>query len=164
MSTTATIEKQLTNFAGLFHFQQGKKSVSIIKEVIMVTTDEKNAANSQKMVELLTKLKNTLPFETQTQESSILKKQLDNTNENLIKINAFLEGIYNLFDGDAEVIIDEPNMQTVINNFKESKDILAYISEYLTLVLEINKAKIEIQSGNFTNFSLDSLSKLLEAA
>ena len=159
---TAAALCQAYDSVGMFtdKLPHGQKNISTIKKVVSLTTNSKSVKASGQMLDSLLSIKENLT--TDNVNVAIIQGQLKNTNDNLGKINSFLELIAVLFDNNAEVEVDDDNMIYFMANLQKAKGVMEYISDYLQLVLKVHSAKQDLHQAS--EYSLDALLALLKAA
>jgi hypothetical protein len=145
---------------GQFTLPPGKKSISSMKQAICLTTDEKSFLESCVLLSTLSSIQDLLPTTSEGINVLKIKQQLDIINDNLAKVNYFLEYIKNLFDDGADIEKDDDNFINLMCNMQQSQKTLSYIADYLHLVYKIQKA----QSEPAQEFTFDELSNFLKAA
>ena len=136
------------NFADLFPLiPKGSKTVSSYIEVIKITTDKKSLANSKKILKDLQAIIKDLPSNESELVINELELCLQTVQKNQLSINSMFDTIDNLFDTHNNATIDSPQMMEFLNNMTKAKELLSYISDYITLVFEVKNAK-ESQGKN----------------
>jgi flagellar motor component MotA len=137
-----------------FSLGDNQKTISNLKKVISITTDKKSVSNSTKLLSALIELKNNLPTKGEV-DLKLIQKELKNINDSIVKINEIFDVIKNLFDGDNDVKIDDSNMVTLLSNFTESKEIMSFVSDYLKLIIDVQKSIKSLKI--YTYEELDSI-------
>jgi len=153
----------LGKFSWKFPYQ---KSITVIQQIIKITTDTKTVKMSNELFEKLIEIQNSLPVTVEDIKKDKISKHLDVINENLSTINAFFETMDIFFKDhqDEDIIIDEPNMVKLMDNMKKSKSIIEYISEYLMSVLAVEKSKKAIKEGKAKKYCFTKEEKFVEIA
>jgi len=151
------------SLANYFLFPQSNKAVSTYKKVIALTTDKKSLKESEKLLKFLdeTIIKN-LPTKKSDLDVDLIYGQLENTKDNQLKINKMFDTIDNLFDNQEEVTIDDDIMLLFLANMKKVQEKIAYIYDYLNLVLEVNEANNQSLKNGKT-YAFEELYELLKA-
>ncbi len=145
---------------GTFNLPPGQKSITSMKKAICLTTDEDSVRLSVDLVSLLDRIASALPTTNENFNIGATQLHLDNINENLGHINGFLASIKEHFDGDSDIEIDDDNFINLMAHMQASQKRLSYISDYLTLVLQIQKTSIEPEQ----EFTAQELIAFLNAA
>jgi hypothetical protein len=161
--TTIALDKAYASIAtltGMFNLPYGQKNVSTMKEVICITTDKASVESSKKLIKFLATIKADLPIEKGEINPINIEHNLSMINGNLTQINSFFQTIKDLFDGGSEINIDDPNMLSVLSNLEKAQSTMEYISDYLTLLLTVQKYKNE----EVKEYNLDNLLQFLNAA
>ncbi|MES1227011.1 MAG: hypothetical protein ABUT20_66675 [Bacteroidota bacterium] len=145
----------------------GVNKVSTIKKVIELTTDKESADNTSELVAFVLEIKEALPTKFGEGEAALITKSIETINSILTTVNSALNVIDNVFDGEfyepTEIKIDDPNMKKLLCNLKEAKEVCQYVSDYLTLSLEILESKKEINKNPLI-FTVELLAEKLNAA
>lgn len=146
--TTAIATKAFKSVGSLSSFVPlNPYKISTIKKVISFTTDKKSADSTDDLVKFLSKCKETLPTEYNPSLLKQIKHNLNFINKNLLHVNEILQFIDSVFDSnedvETEIKIDDKNMSKLLCNLKTAKDYMQYISDYLTLVIQVQKAKTD---------------------
>lgn len=159
--------KGISHFAKEFatpgHFGGGN-TISALKKIIIITTDKKSVQHSEQILKDLLEFIETLPTQDKDVKGGSLKKNLDKTNNNIQFVNSILNDINKLIGDDNNIVVDDKNMKSFISNFKKIKDSLEYVSNYLSLTLEVHEVKKEYKNGKGNNYTIDELLELLKAA
>lgn len=142
----------------------GGKSISVIKKVISVTTTKESVKASDAILSDLLEYIGIMPTKDSQINLGDLKKVIDKTNNNIQFVNIILTDIQNVVDVGGKIEVDDKNMLKFIYNFNEIKKYLEYVSDYLALVMQIQKAKVEIKKGKYIDYTLDELLVKLKAA
>lgn len=156
MSHTAELpQSNHLGFIGdYFLFPNGYKAVSNYKKVIEITTDENSLKESKKIITLLKKEVQDLPIKKENLNLAELAKQAECAKNNQHQINKMFSIIENLFMSEDEVKIDDAVMLNFLAHMKEAKELIDYISDYITLVFDVNKAETDLESKGKA-YSLD---------
>lgn len=137
-----------------------KKSISAIIEVITLTTNTNSVTETKKLLKELVDIQEALPVNESDVNIIKCKTHLEFVNDHLTEINSFLDFIKLLFDNsNTQVEIDNDNMYEFLANMESAQSILGFISDYLTLVLKIQKNKSE----EAKEYSLESLIEYIAA-
>lgn len=171
MSTTIITDSIISNneFIGnlnnLWFLSPNK--ISTLKQIIEFTTDEESSLESKEFLDFCILLKNDL---ASTHESNIeeYSAKLALTKKIIGTVDSFLDLIKNVFEKDysvpTEFIIDDPYMPVLMDNLNKGKDILHYISDYLSLSIDVQTAKDQFKNGEFEEYSISELIYLIKAA
>ena len=159
--TTAMATKAFKSVGQLSSFLPlNPKKITTIKKVISFTTDKKSADGTDGLIKFLSECLKNLPTKEGQLSIPKIKANLKEINRNLSKVKEAIKFIDVVFDGtedvETEIKIDDKNMIKLIANFNKAKDIMQHISDYLTLVLQVDKEKSE-HSSKKKLFSLDEL-------
>ena len=163
--STATINQAVNKLTDHVSLPGAENKFSTYKAVICIATDKESLEGSTKLLEHLQDIiENKLPVTDEDFVEEDVKDNLENINENLQKVDSLLQFVNKAFKEGPEVEIDDDTTLELLSNMEQVQKKLLYISDYLNLVLEVQKAKKEIQEGNFKEFSLDEVLKLINAA
>lgn len=129
-------------------------------------TDRHSVKNSENLVTVLEDIKSkALPYKAGHELNvKAAKKSFENLKDNLLKINQFFSNFNSIFDGGAEIKIDDPNTQNLLNNLGDARDLLSHITESLALLIEVQEAKNVISKGKAKKYSFEELKSFVEAA
>lgn len=136
----------------------GDPTITNLKQVIKITTDKKSANDSGKLLTALTELRKSLPV-NEVKDLKELERQQKLMTDNVVGINQVFEVINTLFENEKEVKIDDPNMQQLISNLHEAREIMLFVADYLKLVLDVDKVRKSLKT-----FTLEQLEETLVAA
>lgn len=146
----------LTGISGL-----DPKKLTTIIQIIEFSSDKKSVESTKGLVGFLLNCKKTLLVKDSEFKFEVVQKNLNGINKNLIDVDQSLNFIDGVFDENGlfpqEIIIDDPSVISVIKNLEESKKIMQYISDYLTLTLQIQKVKSDLKAGKGKTYTLDEL-------
>jgi len=149
--------QDIYNFTDEMGLPLNQKNATTLKKFILISTDTGSLENSKKMLGILQRVKESLPDTQDKVDIDKIKYQLETINESLLKVNSMFEFVKSIFDtGDsegAEVNIDDGSMYDFLANMEKSKAVMEYISDYLQLLLKINKAN----SGPKQHFTCEEL-------
>jgi len=153
METIDSTYQSIGMIADKFSFPKSTKSVTAYKKVIVVTTDPESNTASESLLNHLTDVCDRLPTLKNEIDEDTLSKWIENTEENLLKINKMFSTVENLFKSESdgqEVEIDDENMYHFLANMKKSQKCLQHISDHLILVQEVMAAEKELtEKGSF---------------
>lgn len=130
-----------------------KKTVSKLKQVLVVTTSKESMENSFEIVKDVENYIASLPVNQDNFNEDESKKQVAIINGNAQVLNDMLGDIQSaIFNDGAKIEIDDTNMITFLKNMKKALDGLNYCSDYLGLVLQVqNEKKSDKKVTSFTD-------------
>jgi hypothetical protein len=166
-STLTKSVETLNGYSALFDLPKGKKSVSTMKKVICLTTDEDSLSSANRMNKDLTHMLVTeLPVEVENLSFEAVKHNFDNINKILVDVNEMFGSVKTMLDipsfaDNTEVEIDDDIMINFLAVMQKNQRILSHISDYLNMVIQAQEVKNEIENGEFTKYSLEEFQKLL---
>lgn len=161
---SATMTAPLKQASQLMHkfSLPANKSISGYKQAIYLITDKKSVKNS---VQLLKELKGIINSELNKNVDNgeininAVNANIKNTEKLLLNINEFFHQIDSLFDGNEAVIIDDNNTKLLMQNFKDAKEIVIVLLDYLDIITVINSYKKE----TLKKYDLDNIDGLFVA-
>lgn len=149
--TTAALDqayKCVGEIADGFTVSATNDKVSTALKVFKIVTNKESVESSGELLSVLNGIKEALPTKDEDVDIQKCKQHLQFANEHLTELNTFQETLDKLFGEDgAEVQISEDdetvNVYQFLANMQHANETLAFIAEYLTLVLKIQKNKSE---------------------
>lgn len=145
------------------------QSISSIIQVISLTTDKESLARMAHLYEVTSKLKNTFDSVCERINIDNLKEMTKSTNDLIVSINGLMDNINGQVgqadqEGFPQIKIDDENMIAFLKYLNGSKENLIYISEYLNVLVDVQKAKTDLQEGKSTKYTLETFLETVNAA
>lgn len=149
-------DKEVASIIDSFKFTGTSHSFEHLKKVVNVLSDADSLKNVKELLKYLKVLKDNLPHE-EINDSNIKGAQtvFSNINSHLHDIDGFFEYYENVVKGCTIEMNNEA--KKIINELKEAKKILLYISDYVCLALDIYTEKKKKKKV----YSLDELLSII---
>jgi hypothetical protein len=143
MSTTTLNNKfnEISKITEDFALSGSLNKASTIVKIVSLTTNEESHKNSLKLVKALEELKQSIIYTTTSFDKELAKETHNFVNEAVVNIKNFLEGISSVFDEAQEIEMDDQKVYDMLANMQKAEKILSYISDYLSLLMQVQNEK-----------------------
>jgi hypothetical protein len=140
--STATLNKAVSKLTDYVSEPGAQKKMSTLIKVVCLSTDKGSVKDAKKLNAFLQDIiDNDLPTTDKKFNDSVVRKNLENMNENLQKINSLMDFVDKTFKNNDEVELDEPLMLDFLAIMEKIQKQMTFISDFLSLVLQVQNAK-----------------------